>query len=55
VHGSNVFPDSNARFRGESPQQLYTVRFQARALWGEAANPRDAVCIDLWEDYLVPV
>jgi len=30
------------------------VRFAARELWGEAANPADAVYLDLWEDYLEP-
>jgi nitrile hydratase subunit beta len=54
VHGAHVFPDSNAHFRGESPQYLYSVRFSARELWGEAASSRDAVYIDLWEDYLEP-
>jgi nitrile hydratase len=51
-HGAHVFPDSNAKFEGEKPQFLYTVRFAARELWGEAANPADAVYLDLWEDYL---
>jgi nitrile hydratase len=51
-HGAHVFPDSNAKFEGEKPQFLYTVRFEARELWGEAANPVDAVYLDLWEDYL---
>ena len=45
-------PDSNAHFRGENPQHLYSVRFSARELWGEAASARDAIYIDLWEDYL---
>jgi nitrile hydratase len=54
-HGAHVFPDSNARFQGENPQTLYTVRFAARELWGEVANPMDAVNLDLWEDYLDPV
>jgi nitrile hydratase len=53
-HGAHVFPDSNARFAGEAPQALYTVRFAARELWGEAANPADQVSLDLWEDYLEP-
>ncbi len=53
-HGAHVFPDSNARFAGEAPQTLYTVRFGARELWGEAANPADQVSLDLWEDYLEP-
>ena len=51
-HGAHVLPDSNANFEGENPQYLYTVRFEARELWGEAANPADAVYLDLWESYL---
>jgi nitrile hydratase len=54
-HGAHVFPDSNARFDGEQPQYLYTVRFGARELWGEQANPVDTVHVDLWEDYLEAV
>ncbi len=50
VHGTHVFPDSNAHGRGEDPQWLYTVRFTARELWGK--DTKDAVCIDLWEPYL---
>ena len=51
-HGAHVFPDANARGEGEQPQALYTVRFTARELWGEAASPRDSVHLDLWEPYL---
>ena len=54
IHGAHVFPDTNAHFCGENPQHLYSVRFSARELWGESAAPRDAVYIDLWEDYLEP-
>jgi nitrile hydratase len=54
IHGAHVFPDSNAHFRGESPQHLYSVRFSARELWGETAAERDTIYIDLWEDYLAP-
>ena len=43
-----MFPDSNAQFQGENPQPLYTVKFEARALWGDAASSRDTVCLDLW-------
>jgi nitrile hydratase subunit beta len=53
-HGAHVFPDSNARFQGENPQTLYTVRFAARELWGDVANPADAVNLNLWGDYLDP-
>ncbi len=52
--GAHVFPDSHAHGRGEDPWPLYTVRFAARDLWGEAANARDSVCLDLWEPYLEP-
>ncbi len=54
VHGTFVFPDSNAHFRGEHPQPLYAVRFGARELWGDAADARDSVTLDLWEAYLEP-
>jgi nitrile hydratase len=54
-HGVYVFPDSNAHFRGENPQHVYSVRFAARELWGEQASPRDSVYVDLWDDHLEPV
>ena len=53
-HGIHVFPDTNAHGRGEQPQPLYSVRFDARELWGESAEPNQAVHIDLWESYLLP-
>jgi nitrile hydratase len=52
VHGVHVFPDANATGRGEDPQWLYTVRFTARELWGEAADPTCTVSVDAWESYL---
>jgi nitrile hydratase beta subunit len=53
-HGVYVFPDTNAQFLGEKPQHVYSVRFAARELWGDQASPRDAVYIDMWDDYLEP-
>ena len=53
-HGVYVFPDSNAHFLGEKPQHVYSVRFAARELWGEQAALKDAVYVDLWDDYLEP-
>jgi nitrile hydratase beta subunit len=50
VHGTHVFPDSNAHGLGEDPQWLYTVRFTASELWGKGTP--DCVMIDLWEPYL---
>ncbi len=54
LHGTHVFPDTNAHGQGESPQPLYNVRFAATELWGPAASARDSLYIDLWEDYLEP-
>ena len=51
-HGIFVFPDSNAHFLGEQPQHLYSVRFTAQELWGDAASPRDSVYLDMWDSYL---
>lgn len=50
--GVYSFPDTNARYEGEKRQHLYSVRFTARELWGDAASPRDSVYLDLWDDYL---
>jgi nitrile hydratase subunit beta len=54
VRGAHVLPDSNATGRGENPQWLYTVRFAARELWGEAADSTGTVSVDAWESYLEP-
>jgi nitrile hydratase len=51
-HGCHVFADAHAAGEGEAPQWLYTVRFDARELWGEAANPKDSVSVDAWQSYL---
>ncbi len=52
VHGSHVFPDSNAMGEGEAPQWLYNVRFEGRELWGDDADPTSSVSVDAWESYL---
>ena len=46
--------DENGQFLDLRPQHVYTVRFAARELWGEQASTRDAVYVELWEDYLEP-
>jgi nitrile hydratase subunit beta len=43
---------TNADSLDEKPQHLYSVRFAARELWGEQASERDAVYLDMWDDYL---
>ncbi|ETX27311.1 nitrile hydratase subunit beta [Roseivivax isoporae] len=52
--GCHVLPDTNAHFLGERPEPLYTVAFDAEALWGVAERPGDEVMLDLWESYLEP-
>ena len=51
-HGVYIFPDTAAHSLDENPQHVYSVRFAARELWGDQASPRDAVYLDLWDDYL---
>lgn len=54
MRGAHVFPDSNALGRGEDPQWLYTVRFDAVELWGKDTTA-SSVCADCWEPYLEAV
>lgn len=53
MHGAHVFPDTNSRGLGEQPQWLYTVVFDASALWDDAA-PGQRVSVDAWDSYLEP-
>jgi len=55
LHGAHVFADTYAHDQGESPRPLYTVRFEAKELWGDNVNRRDCVHVDLWETYLESV
>jgi hypothetical protein len=52
IQGSFVFPDTNAHGKGENPQWVYTVVFDALEIWGEGADPSLTVSIDAWESYL---
>jgi nitrile hydratase len=54
THGCHVFPDTNAHGRGEDPQWLYTVSFDASELWGPDADPTLTVSVDAFEPYLEP-
>ena len=47
-----MYPDSVATDKGDNPQWLYTVVFDARELWGEGADPTLKVSIDAFEPYL---
>jgi len=52
LHGAHIFPDSIASGKGEDPQWLYTVRFDAQELWGAEADPTLKVSIEAFEPYL---
>ncbi|BBY17158.1 nitrile hydratase subunit beta [Mycolicibacterium litorale] len=51
VEPAFVFPDTNAHFRGEDPQYVYTVAFDSRELWGEDTEPF-TLTIEMFESYL---
>ncbi len=52
LHGTHVFPDSVVAGKGEDPQWLYTVRFDAQELWGADADRTVKVSIEAFEPYL---
>lgn len=54
VHGGHVYPDTNGCGQGEQPKWLYTVRFDAKDLWGPDTTA-SAVHVDCWEPYLMAV
>lgn len=50
--GAHPLPDDRARGLPEPRvETVYTVRFDARDLWGEGSH---SVTVDLWESYLQP-
>lgn len=52
IRGCHVYPDSKAAGKGDDPQWLYTVAFNARELWGQEADPSLSVSIEAFEPYL---
>jgi len=54
IHGCHAYPDSVASGRGDDPQWLYTVVFDAREIWGPDADPTLKISIDAFEPYLDP-
>ncbi len=52
VRDGFVFPDTNAHGKGENPQYVYTVVFQATEIWGNTADAQLTISIDAWESYL---
>ncbi|MEA3214055.1 MAG: nitrile hydratase subunit beta [Acidimicrobiia bacterium] len=51
--GAEALPEAAAD-GSDVPQHLYCVRFEAADLWGPDAKGRDALYIELWEEYLEP-
>jgi nitrile hydratase len=51
-HGAHLLPDKGVH-GFDSGEHLYTVVFAASELWGDEADHRDEVSLDLWESYLV--
>lgn len=52
-YGAHVLPDTNAHGQGESPQHLYSVRFESAEIWGEQTDRvGGALYLDVWESYL---
>ncbi len=51
LHGAHVLPDANAHGRGEAPEHLFTVRFDAHDLWGPDTTASE-VLVDCWDSYL---
>jgi nitrile hydratase beta subunit len=53
-YGVFIFPDAHAASGQKVPQRCYSVRFEGNELWGQDAGPRDAIYVDLFDDYLEP-
>ena len=57
VHVAPRFSLPDVAAHGLTPREepTYHVRFEARELWGDAAEPNATVVVDLWESYLEAV
>lgn len=53
LHPAEVLPDSTAHDRGERPQHVYCVGYDAQTLWGDEAEPNTTIHVDLYECYLI--
>ena len=54
IHGVHAFQDAVPQDAEPQPQTVYSVRFDARELWGESAEARETLYTDMWESYLEP-
>ncbi len=53
-HGVFHLPDARVIGAGDQAQHMYTVRFDAREVWGDEAPANDSLRITLWDDYMKP-
>ena len=51
-YGIHNLQDARPPDTPSEPQPIYAVRFDARELWGDAAEPNESVHLDMWESYL---
>jgi nitrile hydratase beta subunit len=54
IDGLFQLPDVAAHSTERCEQYAYDVRFDGGELWGDAAEAKSAVYVDLWESYLEP-
>ena len=52
--GSFGFPESDVAGAATHPQDVYSVRFQARQIWGRDGAERDSLHFSIWASYLAP-
>jgi len=54
LHGNHNFHDAAPEGATNLPQPVYSVRFEAEELWGEAAEARQSLYLDMGESCLGP-
>ena len=54
LNGIHDFHDEAPEGNPNPPQPVYSVRFEAEELWGEAAEARQSLYLDMWQSYLEP-
>ena len=52
IYGVHNFQDTVPEGATSEPQPVYSVSFDARELWGDAAEANQSLYIDMWESYL---
>lgn len=53
IYGAQAFQDRTPQ-ADSSPQHVYSVRFEATELWGDAAEANQTLYIDMWEQWMEP-